>query len=50
MTLADGLEPTEIARTLGLSPEAVRQRKSRALKRLLARLNSLSRRGEESPL
>jgi RNA polymerase sigma factor (sigma-70 family) len=50
MTLADGLEPTEIAKRLGLSPETVRQRKSRALKRLLSRLNSLSRRGQESPL
>lgn len=38
LTLVDGLEPSEIARSLGLSPEAVRQRKSRAIKRLLARL------------
>jgi RNA polymerase sigma-70 factor, ECF subfamily len=34
MTLVDDLKPGEIARRLGLSPEVVRTRKSRALKRL----------------
>ena len=34
MTLVDNLKPGEIARRLGLSPEVVRTRKSRALKRL----------------
>jgi RNA polymerase sigma-70 factor (ECF subfamily) len=34
MTLVDDLKPGEIARRLGLSPEVVRARKSRALKRL----------------
>jgi len=34
LTLAEGLEPEDIARRTGLSQEAVRQRKSRALKRL----------------
>lgn len=38
LTLADGLEPSEIAGRLGISAEAVRQRKSRALKRLVAQL------------
>jgi RNA polymerase sigma factor (sigma-70 family) len=35
-TLVDGLKPGEIARDLGVSPEVVRTRKSRALPRLLA--------------
>jgi RNA polymerase sigma factor (sigma-70 family) len=34
--LADGQKLTAIARRLGMSPEAVRQRKSRALKKLAA--------------
>jgi RNA polymerase sigma factor (sigma-70 family) len=34
MTLVDDLNPSEIALRLGLSPEAVRQRKSRALKKV----------------
>ncbi|HEX6740111.1 MAG TPA: sigma-70 family RNA polymerase sigma factor [Vicinamibacteria bacterium] len=36
MTIEDGLKPGEIARDLGLSPEAVRARKSRALRKLMA--------------
>jgi RNA polymerase sigma factor (sigma-70 family) len=35
-TLVDGLKPAEIARDLGVSPEVVRTRKSRALQRLIA--------------
>ncbi len=50
LTLADGLEPAEIASKLGLSPDVVRQRKSRALKRLMALLNPVSRQAEETPL
>lgn len=38
MTLVDGLKPGEIAATLRLTSEVVRQRKSRALKKLVARL------------
>jgi RNA polymerase sigma factor (sigma-70 family) len=38
MTLVDGLKPGEIAETLRLTSEVVRQRKSRALKKLVARL------------
>ena len=37
MTIEDGLKPGEIARDLGLSPEVVRARKSRALRKLAAR-------------
>ncbi len=38
MTLVDGLKPGEIADKLRLTSEVVRQRKSRALKKLVARL------------
>lgn len=38
LTLVEGLKPGEIARLLGMSPEVVRTRKSRAIKRLTARL------------
>jgi RNA polymerase sigma-70 factor (ECF subfamily) len=46
MTLVDGLKPGEIAETLRLTSEVVRQRKSRALKKLVARLGFGSRNGE----
>jgi RNA polymerase sigma-70 factor (ECF subfamily) len=36
MTLLDGLKPGEIARRLGLTPEVVRARKSRAVRKLAA--------------
>jgi RNA polymerase sigma factor (sigma-70 family) len=39
LTLNEGLEPAEIAERLGITGEAVRQRKSRAMKRLLERLS-----------
>jgi DNA-directed RNA polymerase specialized sigma24 family protein len=35
LTMVEGLKPRQIAQGLGLSPEVVRTRKSRALKRLL---------------
>ena len=38
LSLADGLEPSAIAGKLGITAEGVRQRKSRALKRLLVQL------------
>jgi RNA polymerase sigma factor (sigma-70 family) len=41
--LIDGYKPGEIAAALGLSPEMVRQRKSRALKRLVEKLAPVSR-------
>jgi RNA polymerase sigma-70 factor (ECF subfamily) len=43
MTLVDGLKPGEIAWKLGLTAEVVRARKSRALKRVVDRIEELSR-------
>jgi RNA polymerase sigma-70 factor (ECF subfamily) len=43
MTLVDGLKPGEIAFQLGLSAEVVRARKSRALKKVVERVDALSR-------
>jgi DNA-directed RNA polymerase specialized sigma24 family protein len=40
LTLVDGLKPGQIAARLGLGEEVVRTRKSRAIKRLKARLGS----------
>jgi RNA polymerase sigma-70 factor (ECF subfamily) len=45
MTLVDGLKPGEIAWRLGLTAEVVRARKSRALKRVVDRIEGLSRKG-----
>ena len=50
LTLVEGLRPGEAAAQLGLSAEAVRARKSRALKRVLAAFNRLSQTGPASPL
>ena len=46
MTLVDGLKPGEIAATMQLSSEVVRQRKSRALKKLVAKIGFESRSGD----
>jgi RNA polymerase sigma factor (sigma-70 family) len=43
MTLVEGWEPAEIAARLGLSSEVVRQRKSRAVKRVIEVVKNLSR-------
>lgn len=43
MTLIDGFKPSEVAAAIGISSEAVRQRKSRALKKLVEHLKPLSR-------
>ena len=43
LTLVEGLKPGEIAQQLGLGPELVRQRKSRALKKLIDRVRKMSR-------
>ncbi len=43
LTLVDGLAPAEIAERLNLSPEVVRKRKSRALKRVREVLAKVSR-------
>lgn len=50
LTLDEGLEPEEIARQTGLTQEAVRQRKCRALQRLRHALNGGSRGGGPGPL
>lgn len=42
LSLVDGLAPHEIARQLGILPEAVRQRKSRALRKLTEALGARS--------
>jgi RNA polymerase sigma factor (sigma-70 family) len=44
LTLAEGLKPGEISRRLGLTPEVVRSRKSRALKRVTERVRRWLRR------
>jgi RNA polymerase sigma-70 factor, ECF subfamily len=46
MILVDGLKAREIAPRIGLSADGVRQRKSRALKKLSALLSPLSRKAE----
>ncbi len=43
MSLVDGLKPGEIAQQLGLASEVVRQRKSRALRKVVERLKKMSR-------
>ena len=43
LTLVDGLKPGEIAYRLGLTAEVVRARKARALKKVIERVNALSR-------
>jgi RNA polymerase sigma-70 factor (ECF subfamily) len=43
MTLVEGLKPGEIAGQLNLTPEVARQRKSRALKKVIERVRKMSR-------
>ena len=45
MTLVDGLKPGKISAQLGLTPEAVRTRKSRAVKKVIDMVKKLSRKG-----
>jgi RNA polymerase sigma-70 factor (ECF subfamily) len=47
MTLVAGLQPREIAKTLGLSVDVVRARKSRALRRAIDAVRELSRTAKE---
>jgi RNA polymerase sigma-70 factor (ECF subfamily) len=47
MTLADGLKPGKIAVELGLTPEAVRTRKSRAVKKVIEMVQKLSRKSPQ---
>lgn len=48
LTLVDGLAPAEIAERLGIRPDAVRQRKTRALRRARALLEAVSRTSPEA--
>ena len=50
MTLIDGFKPAEVAAATGMSSELVRQRKSRALKKLVESLKPLSRIGRGARL
>jgi RNA polymerase sigma factor (sigma-70 family) len=50
MTLVEGLKPGEIGASLRLTSEVVRQRKSRALKKLANRLGFGSQSGDSRPL
>ena len=50
LTLIDGWDPAEIAARLGLSSEVVRQRKSRAVKRVIEIVKDLSRSQGGKPL
>lgn len=50
MTLIQGRDPAEIAARLGLSSEVVRQRKSRAVKRVIEVVKNLSRSQGGTPL
>jgi RNA polymerase sigma factor (sigma-70 family) len=50
LTLVEGLNPRDIARRLDISSEVVRQRKSRALKRITAVIEGLSRNTPLRPL
>ena len=45
LTLAEGLSPREIALEMGLKPETIRLRKSRALKRVRRKLKKMTRKG-----
>jgi RNA polymerase sigma-70 factor (ECF subfamily) len=49
LTLVEGLKPGEIAKKLGLTSAAVRQRKSRAVKEVIAKIG-LTRSGPARPL
>ncbi len=48
LTLVDGLAPAEIAERLGIRPDAVRQRKTRALQRARVLLEEVSRTSPEA--
>jgi RNA polymerase sigma factor (sigma-70 family) len=49
-TLLDGMQPSEIAERLGLKPEQVREYKSRALAKVIQRIQALLRKGPAEPL
>jgi RNA polymerase sigma factor (sigma-70 family) len=47
MTLTEGMKPSEIAKRLGMKPELVRKRKSRAVRRVREFARNRSRNGRE---
>ena len=49
LTLVEGMKPGEIASNLGLTPECVRQRKSRAVKKVIEQVKKLSRKRAKKP-
>ena len=50
LTLGQGLKPGEIARRLGLSPDVVRARKSRAIRKVIEEVKPASRNEGRQPL
>jgi len=50
LTLVEGLPPRDIARRLAVSSETVRQRKSRALRRIVSALHALAAHTQPGPL
>ena len=50
LTLGQGLKPGEIARRLGLSPDVVRARKSRAIRKVIEEVKPASRNERRQPL
>jgi RNA polymerase sigma factor (sigma-70 family) len=50
LTLVDGLKPSEIAEQMGLNPEVVRMRKSRALRKVVDRVKGMLRKPSLRPL
>lgn len=50
LTLVENLKPGEIASRVGLPPASVRQRKSRALRQVVAAVGDLARFGSREPL
>ncbi len=49
LTLVEGMKPGEIARELGLKPDLVRQRKCRAVRKVIEQMRRLSRKWVEKP-
>ena len=49
LTLVEGMKPGEIASRLALKPDCVRQRKSRAVKKVIEQVKKLSRKRAEKP-
>jgi RNA polymerase sigma factor (sigma-70 family) len=50
MTLVDGLKPGNIAKQMGLSPDVVRQRKLRAIRRVIDFMGQMSQKRSSVPI